>query len=216
LIHPQYPAKEINEAAAPDAIFTVDVGESTVCAARYLKMNGQRRLLGSMIHGSMANAMPQAIDAQAVYPKRQVISMSGDDGLSMLLGDRLSLRQLELPVKIVIFNNGLLGFVDLEMKAAGFLNVSTDLNNPNFAAMAEAIGVLGIRVEDPAAVRPALDRAFAHDGPAMVDVVTNRMEQVMPPKVEVGQAVGFSLYAARAILNGRGDELLELARGSLT
>jgi pyruvate dehydrogenase (quinone) len=151
-----------------------------------------------------------------VYPKRQVISMSGDDGLSMLLGDRLSLRQLELPVKIVIFNNGLLGFIDLEMKAAGFLNVSTDLNNPNFAAMAEAIGVLGIRVEDPAAVRPALDRAFAHDGPAMVDVVTNRMELVMPPKVEVGQAVGFSLYAARAILNGRGDELLELARGSLT
>jgi pyruvate dehydrogenase (quinone) len=215
-IHPQYLAREIDAAAARDAIFTVDVGETTVWAARYLKMNGHRRLLGSMLHGSMANAMPQAIGAQAACPTRQVVSMSGDGGFSMLMGDILSLRQLDLPVKIVIFNNGLLGFVDLEMKAAGFLNVGTDLKNPNFAAMAEAMGLLGIRVEDPAAVRPALDRAFAHDGPAVVDVVTNRMELVMPPKIEVGQAIGFSLYAARAILNGRGDELLELARSSLT
>jgi len=214
-IHPQYLAKLIGEVAAEDAVFACDVGETTVWAARYVAMNGKRRLIGSLIHGSMANAMPQALGAQGAYPGRQVVSMSGDGGFSMLMGDVLSLRQLGLPVKIVVFNNGLLGFVDMEMKAAGFLNVGTDLKNPNFAAMAEAIGILGIRVEDPADVRPALEKAFAHDGPALVDVVTNRMELVMPPAVKAEQAVGFSLYATRAILNGRGDELLELARTNL-
>ena len=214
-IHPQFLAREIDGAAAEDAVFTVDVGETTVWAARYLTMNGRRRLLGSFIHGSMANALPQALGAQGAYPGRQIVSLSGDGGFSMLMGDILSLRQLGLPVKIVIFNNGLLGFVDIEMKAAGFLNVGTNLKNPNFAAMAEAIGLLGIRVEDPEDVRPALDRALQHDGPAVVDVVTNPMELVMPPKIKAEQAIGFSLYAARAIINGRGDELVELARTSL-
>ncbi len=214
-IHPQYLAKIINEVAAPDAVFSVDVGETTVWAARYIAMNGQRRLIGSLLHGSMANAMPQAIGAQGAYPGRQVISLSGDGGFSMLMGDILSLRQLQLPVKIVIFNNGLLGFVDMEMKAAGFLNVGTDLQNPDFAAMANAIGILGIRVEDPADVKGALEKAFAHDGPAVVDVVTDKMELVMPPAIKAEQALGFSLYAARAIINGRGDELLELAKRNL-
>lgn len=214
-VHPQYLAKMIDEVAAEDAAFSCDVGETTVWAARYLKMNGQRRLIGSLIHGSMANAMPQAIGVQGAFPGRQVISMSGDGGFSMLMGDLLSLRQLQLPVKVVIFNNGLLGFVDMEMKAAGFLNVGTDLKNPDFAAMASAIGLLGIRVEDPADVRGALEKAFAHDGPAVVDVVTDKMELVMPPAIKAEQAVGFSLYAARAILNGRGDELLELAKRNL-
>ncbi|MGU3492506.1 ubiquinone-dependent pyruvate dehydrogenase [Xanthobacteraceae bacterium A53D] len=214
-IHPQYLAKMVDEVAAKDAVFSVDVGETTVWAARYLTMNGERRLIGSLIHGSMANAMPQAIGVQGAYPKRQVVSLSGDGGFSMLMGDILSLRQLNLPVKIVIFNNGLLGFVDMEMKAAGFLNVGTDLQNPDFAAMANAIGIFGRRVEDPADVKGALEAAFAHDGPAVVDVVTNKMELVMPPAIKAEQAIGFSLYAARAIMNGRGDELLELAKTNL-
>ncbi|GGF48444.1 pyruvate dehydrogenase [Azorhizobium oxalatiphilum] len=214
-IHPQYLAKMVDEVAAKDAVFSVDVGETTVWAARYLTMNGERRLIGSLIHGSMANAMPQAIGVQGAYPKRQVVSLSGDGGFSMLMGDILSLRQLNLPVKIVIFNNGLLGFVDMEMKAAGFLNVGTDLKNPDFAAMAKAIGIHGQRVEDPADVKGALEAAFAHDGPAVVDVVTDKMELVMPPAIKAEQAIGFSLYAARAIMNGRGDELLELAKSNL-
>ncbi|GGC71907.1 ubiquinone-dependent pyruvate dehydrogenase [Chelatococcus reniformis] len=214
-IHPQYLAKLIDEVAAPDAVFTVDVGETTVWAARYIGMGGGRKLVGSLLHGSMANAMPQALGAQAAFPGRQIVSLSGDGGFTMLMGDVISLRQLDLPVKIVIFNNGLLGFVDMEMKAAGFLNVGTDLQNPDFAAMARAIGITGIRVEDPGELRSALEEAFAAPGPALVDVVTDKMELVMPPAIKAEQAKGFSLYAARALLNGRGDELVELARSAL-
>jgi len=141
--------------------------------------------------------------------------MSGDGGFTMLMGDLLTLRQLKLPVKIVVFNNGLLGFVDMEMKAAGFLNVWTDLENPDFAKIAQAAGLAGFRVEDPAELKTALQQAFAHNGPALVDVVTDRMELVMPPKIETEHALGFSLYAAKAIINGRGTELIELARTSL-
>ncbi len=214
-IHPQYLAKVIDEVAPDDAVFTCDVGETTVWAARYLHLNGRRRLLGSMLHGSMANALPQALGVQAACPGRQVISMSGDGGFTMLMGDMLSLRQLGLPVKIVVFNNGLLGFVDMEMKAAGFLNVGTGLDNPDFAKIAQAAGMAGYRVEDPADLAPALQQALAHDGPALVDVVTAKMELVMPPKIEAEQALGFSLYAAKAIINGRGTELIELARTNL-
>ena len=214
-IHPQFLARMIDEVAAEDAVFTCDVGETTVWAARYLHLKGKRRLIGSLIHGSMANAMPQALGAQAAFPGRQVVSMSGDGGFTMLMGDIISVSQLGLPVKIVVFNNGLLGFVDMEMKAAGFLPFGTDLKNPNFAKMAEALGILGIRAEDPADVRPALEKAFAHDGPALVDVVTDRMELVMPPEIKAEQAIGFSLYAARAIMNGRGDEILQLAKNTL-
>lgn len=214
-IHPQYLARMIDETAAGDAVFTCDVGETTVWAARYLHLKGTRRLVGSLLHGSMANAMPQALGIQAAFPGRQVVSMSGDGGFTMLMGDIISATQLGLPVKIVVFNNGLLGFVDMEMKAAGFLPFGTDLHNPDFAAVAGALGILGIRVEDPADVRPALERAFAHDGPALVDVVTDRQELVMPPEIRAEQAVGFSLYAARAIMNGRGDEILQLARKTL-
>ena len=214
-IHPQYLAKIIDEVAAEDAVFTCDVGETTVWAARYLHLNGRRRLLGSMLHGSMANALPQALGAQAAFPGRQVVSMSGDGGFTMLMGDLLSLRQIGLPVKIVIFNNGVLGFVDMEMKAAGFLNVGTDLDNPDFAKVAQAAGIAGYRVEDPADIKPALQKAFTHKGPALVDVVTAKMELVMPPKIETEHALGFSLYAAKAILNGRGTDLVELARTSL-
>jgi pyruvate dehydrogenase (quinone) len=163
----------------------------------------------------MANAMVQAIGAQAAFPDRQVISLSGDGGFSMLMGDFITLSQHELPVKVVVFNNGLLGFVDLEMKAAGFLETGTELINPNFAKMAGAMGVLGIRVEQAADLEAALKTAFAHAGPALIDVVTNHNELIMPPKMTLEQMGGFSLWMAKAVLNGRGDEVIDLARSNL-
>ncbi|OOG61624.1 pyruvate oxidase [Rhodanobacter sp. B04] len=214
-IHPQYVAKVVSDAASDDAVFTCDVGTPTIWAARYLQMNGRRRLLGSFVHGSMANAMPQAIGAQTAYSKRQVVSLSGDGGFSMLMGDLLTLVQHELPVKIVVFNNGTLGFVELEMKASGFLPVGVSLDNPDFAAVARAAGIYGVRVEDPGDLEKAVRDAFAHDGPALVDVVTNRQELSMPPKIQLEQMKGFSLWALRTVMNGRGDELIELARSNL-
>jgi pyruvate dehydrogenase (quinone) len=214
-IHPQYVAKVLNELAAEDAVFTVDVGTPVIWAARYLTMNGRRRLLGSFTHGSMANALPQAIGAQISYPGRQVVTLSGDGGVSMLMGDLLSLRQLNLPVKVIVFNNGSLGFVELEMKATGFLSHATDLVNPDFAKIAEGTGILGLHVDDPEQVRPALEKAFAHDGPALVDIVVNRQELAMPPSLKLDQVVDFNLYMIKAILNGRGDEIVDLARTNL-
>lgn len=214
-IHPQYVARVLNEVAAKDAIFTVDVGTPVIWAARYLTMNGQRRLLGSFNHGSMANALPQAIGAQSALPGRQVITLSGDGGLSMLMGDLLSLRQLKLPVKVLVFNNSSLGFVELEMKAAGFVQHGTDLENPDFAKVAEGAGLLGIHVSDPEEVRPAIAKALAHDGPALVDIPVNRQELAMPPSLKLDQIVDFNLYMIRAILNGRGDEIVDLAKTNL-
>lgn len=214
-IHPQYVAKILNEVAAEDAIFTVDVGTPVIWAARYLTMNGRRRLLSSFNHGSMANALPQAIGAQSSFRNRQVITMSGDGGFSMLLGDILSLRQLNLPVKTVVFNNGSLGFVELEMKATGFLKHGTDLENPDFTKIAEGAGLLAIHVEDPEDVRPGLERALAHHGPALVDITVNRQELAMPPSLKLDQIVDFNLYMIRALLNGRGDEIIDLARTNL-
>jgi len=214
-IHPQYVAKVLHELAAEDAVFTCDVGTPTVWAARYLHMNGKRRLLGSFSHGSMANALPQAIGVQASYPGRQVITLSGDGGLAMLLGDLLTLKQLKLPVKIVVFNNSSLGFVELEMKAAGLVDYGTDLVNPNFAKLAESADMFGVRVETPEELRPALSRALAHDGPALVEVLVNRQELSMPPTISLEQAVGFSLYMIRAVLSGRGDEVIDLAKTNL-
>ncbi|AMV37761.1 ubiquinone-dependent pyruvate dehydrogenase [Planctomyces sp. SH-PL62] len=211
-IHPQFLAREIDALAADDAVFTCDVGTPTIWAARYLHMNGRRRLLGSFSHGSMANALSQAIGAQAASPGRQVVSLSGDGGLAMLLGDLLTLRQLKLPAKVVVFNNGSLGFVELEMKAAGLVDYGTSLVNPDFAKLAESADILGIRVEDPGEVRPALQRAFAHDGPALVDVVVNRQELAMPPTISAAQALGFSLYLLRAVIDGRGGEIVDLAK----
>ncbi|PMV19046.1 MULTISPECIES: ubiquinone-dependent pyruvate dehydrogenase [unclassified Pseudomonas] len=211
-IHPQYVARLLSELADDDAIFTADVGSPTVWAARYLKMNGKRRLIGSFNHGSMANAMPQAIGAQAAFPNRQVISMSGDGGFAMLMGDFISLAQLKLPVKVIVFDNSSLGFVAMEMKAAGYLDAGTELKNPDFAAMSNAMGILGIRVEQSEDLEPALRRALAHDGPVLVDVVTATQELVMPPTIKLEQAKGFSLYMLKAVMSGRGDEVIELAR----
>jgi pyruvate dehydrogenase (quinone) len=214
-IHPQQIAKAVSDHAAEDAVFTCDVGLPTVWAARYLAMNGKRRLLGSFWHGSMANAMAQAIGAQAAFPGRQVISLSGDGGFSMLMGDFLSLTQLGLPVKVVVFNNGALGFIELEQKSTGFLPFGTEFKNPNFAAMAEAVGVRGIRLEDPSEVEAGIAAALNHNGPVLVDAVVNRTELAMPPAVTLEMAKGFTLYMVKAVMSGRGDELIDLARTNL-
>ena len=170
-------------------------------------MNGKRRLLGSFWHGSMANAMAQAIGAQSAFPGRQVVSLSGDGGFAMLMGDFLSLTQLDLPVKVVVFNNGALGFIELEQKSTGFLATGTELQNPNFAAMAEAVGIRGIRLEDPGDVEAGIAAAFAHDGPVLVDAVVNRTELAMPPAVTAEMAKGFTLYMVKAVMSGRADEI---------
>jgi pyruvate dehydrogenase (quinone) len=214
-LHPQQVARLASELAADDAIFTCDVGLPTVWAARYIRTNAQRRLIGSFWHGSMANAMAQAIGAQAVSPGRQVISLSGDGGFTMLMGDLLSLKQLSLPVKVIVFNNGALGFIELEQKSSGFIDFGTGFDNPNFAAMAEAVGITGIRITDPAEVGEKLRQAFAHDGPVVVDAVVERMELAMPPKVTAEMAKGFTLYMLKAVLNGQGDQLVELAKANL-
>src|SRR3989441_2769758 len=190
-IHPQYVVRVLDELAAKDAIFSCDVGTPTIWAARYLTMNGQRRLLGSFTHGSMANALPQAIGAQVSHPGRQVVSLSGDGGLAMLMGELLSLRQLQVPVKVIVFKNDALAFVELEMKAAGILDFGTDLRNPDFAKLAEAAGVLGLTAETADQVRPMMTRALEHDGPALLEVRVHRQELAMPPTISLEQMTGF-------------------------
>jgi pyruvate dehydrogenase (quinone) len=214
-IHPQHLTRVVDELAAADAIFTCDVGLPTLWAARYLTMNGRRRLLGSFSHGSMANAMPQAIGAQLSHPSRQVVALCGDGGFSMLMGDLLTIRSRRLPVKLVVYNNSSLGFVEIEMKAAGLLDFGTELDNPSFADLANAAGIQGIRVEDPGELPDAVGRALAHDGPSLLDVVVNRQELAMPPAIQLEQAKGFTLYMLKAVLSGRGDEILELAKTNL-
>lgn len=209
-IRPEYLAAEADRLAAADAVFTVDVGSPVVWAARYLRMNGRRRLLGSFNHGTMACALPLAIGAQTVDRNRQVVAFAGDGGLTMLFGELITLSQNRLPVKVIVFNNSSLNFVELEMKAAGIVTFGTDLHNPDFAAVARSLGLFGRRVEQPGDLESALTEAFAHDGPALIDVVTARQELSIPPAITVEQAKGFSLYAIRTILAGRSDELLDL------
>lgn len=209
-IRPEYVAAEASRLAADDAVFTVDVGSPVVWAARYLKMNGKRRLIGSFNHGTMACALPLAIGAQTVDRQRQVVAFAGDGGLTMLFGELITLSQNRLPVKVVVFNNSSLNFVELEMKAGGIVNFGTDLVNPNFADVAVAMGMFGRRVGHPSDLDSALTAAFAHDGPAVIDVVTERQEMSVPPAITVEQAKGFSLYAIRTVLAGRGEELLDL------
>ena len=214
-IHPQYLARLLDEQASEDAVFIPDVGSPVVWASRYLTMNGRRRLIGSFSHGSMANALPQALGAQKAYPGRQIVALAGDGGLAMMFGELISLLQNDAPVKLVVFNNSSLNFVELEMKAAGFVTYGTDLQNPDFAQVAEATGLLGIRVEESKDLPAAVERFLAHDGPAVLDVVTERQELSMPPAVTAEQAKGFALYAIRTVMSGKGDELIDLARTNL-
>ena len=214
-LHPEYVAATIDRLAADDAVFTADVGTPCIWAARYLHMNGRRRLIGSFNHGSMANALPHAIGAQASLPGRQVVTLSGDGGLAMLLGELITLRQLHLPVKVVVFNNGALSFVELEMKAAGIVTYGTDLDNPDFAGIARSAGLLGARVTRADELEDALREAFASDGPALVEVRTARHELSLPPKLSYGELKGFTLYATRTVLSGGGEELIDLARTNL-
>jgi pyruvate dehydrogenase (quinone) len=214
-IRPEYLTAMLSDAADKDAIFTVDTGMSNVWAARYLEMPENRRLIGSFNHGSMANAMPQAIGAQLAYPKRQVISLCGDGGFTMLLGDLLTIAQYDLPVKLIVYNNSSLGMVKLEMRVAGYGDFGVDMKNPDFAKLAEAVGIRGFRVEDPADIRSALETALRHRGPALVDAVTNPNELAMPPKVDAKEAAGYGLYLAKQTLHGRLFESLDELKGNL-
>src|SRR5437667_3069336 len=214
-IHPQYVARVLDKLAADDAVFSCDVGTPVIWAARYLRMNGKRRLMGSFNHGSMATALPQAIGAQATYPGRQVITLSGDGGLSMLMGDLLTLKQHELPVKVIVFKNESLAFVELEQKSVCFLDYATNHRSHDFAKIAEGAGLLGLTARTPDQVEPMIAQALKHDGPALVEVLVARQELAMPPTITLEQAKGFSLFMLKAVLNGRGDEIIDLARVNL-
>jgi pyruvate dehydrogenase (quinone) len=214
-IHPEHVAATLDELAANDAIFTVDTGMPTVWAARFISATARRRILGSFVHGSMANALPQAIGAQLPDRGRQVIAMCGDGGFAMLMGDFLTLLQYDLPVKVVIFDNGSLGMVALEMLVAGYPPYQTALKNPDFAAVARAAGVTGIRIEDPGDVRDGLREALETDGPVLVDVLTDPNALSMPPKITGEQVKGFALAMSRLVLSGDADEVLNMARSNL-
>jgi pyruvate dehydrogenase (quinone) len=218
-LHPEYVAATLDELAGSDTVFTIDTGMCAVWGARYLRaaaphptlsssggeggMRGEgRRILGSFNHGSMANALPQAVGAQTAYPGRQVVSLSGDGGLAMLMGELLTIAQYQLPIKVVVFNNHRLGMVQLEQEAAGLPHYGVELKNPNFAALAQAVGLTGLRVEDPAQVRPVLEKALATQGPVLVDCVTDPNVLSMPPKATIEQAKGFALAMTKMAFTG--------------
>ncbi|MGW2865957.1 pyruvate dehydrogenase [Streptomyces sp. NPDC001205] len=214
-IHPEYVASVLDELADDEAVFTVDTGMCNVWAARYISPNGKRRIIGSFSHGSMANALPQAIGAQFIDRRRQVISMSGDGGFSMLMGDFLTLVQHDLPVKIVLFNNSSLGMVELEMLVAGLPSYGTTNRNPDFAAIARAAGAYGVRVEKPKQLAGALKDAFKHKGPALVDIVTDPNALSIPPKISAEMVSGFALSASKIVLDGGVGRMLQMARSNL-
>lgn len=214
-LHPEFVTKLIGEVAEQDAIFTVDTGMSSVWAARYLKMSNRRRLIGSFNHGSMANALPQAIGAQLAYPKRQVVSLSGDGGFAMLMGDVLTLTQYDLPVKLIVFNNSTLGMVKLEMRVAGLEDFGVDVKPTNFARLAEALGMRGFRVENGDDVKDSLRAAFRHKGPVLIDVVTDPNALALPPKINAKEVAGYGLYVAKRTLHGRLFESIDELKGNL-
>lgn len=214
LIHPQYLTHLVDKHAAEDAIFTADGGSPMVWLLRHIRSNGKRRTLTSLVHGTMANAMPSALGIKKAFPARQVISLSGDGGLAMLLGDLLTAVQENIPIKVIVYNNSSLGFVEMEQKVEGLLDTYTDLKNPDFAKLAEAIGFHARRIEHADGLEEALCDVLSQSGPALLDVKVNRYELVMPPKVEPGQVLHTALYSAKAVLAGRGDEVEELVRNN--
>lgn len=214
LIHPQRLVKLLDQYAAEDAMFTADGGSPMVWVLRHIHTNGKRRTLVSLVHGTMANAMPQALGLQKAYPGRQVISVSGDGGLAMLLGDLLTAIQEKLPIKVVVLNNGALDFVELEQKVEGLLNNYTNLLNPDFAKLAEVIGFYGRKVTQAEDLEAAVRDFLAQSGPALLDVHTNPFELVMPPKIEFAEVAGTALYAAKAVLSGRRKDVEGLIRNN--
>ena len=212
---PEQVTSILSDVADDDAIFTVDTGMSAVWAARHLRMKRNRRLIGSFNHGSMANAMPQAIGAQLAFPKRQVISLSGDGGFAMLMGDLLTIVQYQLPVKVVIYNNSTLGMVKLEMRVAGYEDYGVDVPACDFAKIAEAAGMRGFRVEDSSHLKDAFRSALRHQGPVVVDVVTNPNALAIPPKIDAKEVAGYGLYVAKQTLHGKLFESIDELKGSL-
>lgn len=214
LIHPQELTLALNEAAHDDAFFTADAGSPMVWMLRHIHPSGERRTLSSLVHGTMANAYPQAIGIQKAFPDRQVIAMCGDGGMTMLMGDLLTLKQEKIPLKIVVYNNSSLGFVELEQKVDGLLDAYTDLDNPDFGQLARAMGLWGRRVEQEHELRHAIAEWLTHPGPAILDVKVNRMELVMPPRVEAGQVFSTALYSGKAVLNGRMNDVVDLVKSN--
>ena len=214
-IHPEFAARVLDELAADDAVFTVDTGMCNVWAARYVTPNGRRRVLGSWRHGTMANALPHAIGAQAADPTRQVISMSGDGGLAMLLGELLTVRRSGLPVKTIVFNNSSLGMVKLEMLVEGMPDYGTDHDDVDYAAVAAAMGMRSVRITDPKRLREQLADALAYDGPVLVDVVTDPDALSMPPEISLEQVAGFAKASVRTVLDGGVGKMIDMARANL-
>ncbi len=212
---PEHVTSILSKVANDDAIFTVDTGMTAVWAARHLRMTRERRLIGSFNHGSMANAMPQAIGAQLAFPKRQVISMSGDGGFAMLMGDLLTLVQYELPINLIVYNNSTLGMVKLEMRVAVYEDFGVDVKPTDFAKMAEAVGIRGIRIEDSGNLEKSLAAALRHNGPVLIDVVTNPDSLALPPKIDAKEIAGFGLYFAKQTLHGRLFESIDELKGNL-
>jgi len=212
LIHPQFVAQTLDRLAAQDAVFTADGGSPMVWLLRHVAANGTRGFLISLLHGTMANAYPQALGIAKAYPDRQVIALCGDGGMTMLMGDLLTLVQESVPVKLLVFNNGSLGFVEMEQRVDGLLDAFTQLKNPDFAEVARVCGMPGFRVDNAGDLQQSMTQWLAHDGPAMLDVRVNRMELVMPPQVEAGQVASTALFGVKAVLNGRTNELVSLLR----
>jgi pyruvate dehydrogenase (quinone) len=212
LIHPQFATQCLDRLAADDAVFTADGGSPMVWLLRHLSANGRRRFLTSLLHGTMANAYPQALGIAASHPGRQVIALCGDGGLTMLMGDLLTLNQENLPVKLLVYNNGSLGFVEMEQRVEGLLDTFTGLENPDFARLAEACGLRGWRVDRAERLEDAMKDWLAADGAAVLDVRVNRMELVMPPRIEVGHVASTAMFGIKAVLDGRTDEVVSLLR----
>ena len=214
-IHPEYAAHILNEVAAKDAVFTADTGMCNVWTARYIDPLGSRRLIGSLLHGSMANALPMAIGAQVAYPNRQVVSVSGDGGLAMLLGELVTARMHDLPIKVVVFNNSTLGMVKLEMLVNGLPDYGTDVHDVNYADVASAVGFHGERVTEPRRLRAALEEAFAFDGPALVEVMTDPNALSLPPEIRSGQVIGFATAMSKIVLNRGAGEVVSMATSNM-
>ena len=214
-IHPEYAAVKLDEAAPDDAVFTVDTGMCNVWAARYITPNGKRRVIGSFLHGSMANALPHAIGVGAYRPDRPVIAMCGDGGLSMLMGDLITIKNYNLPVKVVVFNNSSLGMVKLEMLVAGLPDFATDSQAVDYAAVGKALGIRSVRVEDPTKLESVFTTEMERPGPCVIDVVTDPNALSMPPKITLGQMQGFATAMSKQVLGGGLGEVMSMARSNL-